>query len=351
MMIRTFSLVICTYIVLFLIGCDSPKKVSKLHFVAPEAGTIVRSGQPLWLSLSIPESTEAIDSILYLMDGQVIHKASSGDSVQLDLEGFAYGSRSLSAQIFSSSGEEVTHSNVVHLPPAPQFYGFRVVQEYPHNEEAFTQGLELHGGYLYESTGQYDNSSLRRTDLQTGRILQKTDLPGQYFAEGMTIIDDRIIQLTWQEGVGFVYDRNTLTKTDQFTYGTNREGWGICYDGSRLIASDGTNKLYFINPDTYKDEGTLSVYNHQGPVNHLNELEYIDGLVYANVYQEDIIVIIDPSTGAVVGEINLMGLYPEMAAMPYDHELNGIAYDRSQKKLYVTGKKWPKLFEIELIPR
>lgn len=340
---------VCVLICFF--ACDSKKQATNLSFSSPEAGSIVRGGQPLVLKLDLPSDAEGVDSVVYAVDGKVISTVRNIDSVSIDTKQFEFGNKVVSATVFMEGQEKTVNSQIVLLPQTPTFYGFKVVNEFPHQSTAFTQGLEYYNGYLYESTGQYDRSTLRRTELETGRVLNSVNLPGQYFGEGLTIVDNRIVQLTWQEGVGLVYDLNTLRKVDEFRYGTNREGWGICYDGERLISSDGTNKLHFLNKSTFKDEGTIGVFNHQGPVRNLNELEFIDGLVYANVYQEDIIVIIDPSNGAVVGEINLIGLYPEMSEKSYDHELNGIAYDRDSKRLLVTGKNWPKLFEIELVAR
>lgn len=343
---------------IFLMGflgiqsCETQKQANKLQFTYPKAGTIIRSGSPLMLKLEIPGNGAKVDSVIYTMDGEVISSVRHADSITVDTDGFAFGSRSLSAKVYKEGEENTVHSNIVFLPKVPQYYNFKVVNEFPHDPEGFTQGLEYHNGVLYESTGQYDGkSSLRRVDLKTGQVQYKITLGNQYFGEGMTIVDNRIIQLTWRENVAFVYDLQTFAKIGEFSYGNNKEGWGLCYDGTRLILSDGTNRLYFLNKDTYREEYSIAVHNHQGPVQQLNELEYINGKVYANVYQKDIIVIINPETGAVEGEINLSGIYPEKNEIPYDNELNGIAYDRKGERLFVTGKNWSKLFEIDLVAR
>jgi len=344
----------CTVLLISLmmvVSCESQKQVAKVRFSTPDAGKIVRSGQPLTLKLELPAGEQAVDSIIYTVDGEKIITVLNSDSIQIDTDAFRFGSRAISARIFANGKEEATHTNIMLLPEAPQYYSFKVINEFPHSPDAFTQGLEFHGGHLYESTGQYGNSSLRRTRVEDGAVLNKIALDDRYFGEGLTIVGDRLIQLTWMENTGFVYDLKTLNKISEFRYGTQREGWGICYDGERLIKTDGSNKLYFLNKDTYLDEEIREVFNHQGPVKSLNELEYIDGLVYANVYMEDIIVIIDPQSGAVVGEINLIGIYPEKNERQYDNELNGIAYDRQNDRLFVTGKNWSKLFEIELVAR
>lgn len=343
---------------LFLMGifgflsCETQKQASKLQFSFPQAGTIIRSGSMLMLKLDIPDKGSDVDSVIYTMDGDVLSAVHHGDSITVGTDGFAFGNRSLSARVYQGGEESVVYSNIAFLPNAPQYYSFKVINEFPHDPEGFTQGLEYHNGSLYESTGQYEGrSSLRRVDLKTGQVQKKINLGRQYFGEGLTIVDNRIIQLTWMENVGFVYDLHSFEKIGEFNYGSNKEGWGICYDGIHLILSDGTNRLYFLNRDTYREEYSVSVYNHRGPVQDLNELEYINGKIYANVYQKDIIVVIDPQSGAVEGEINLSGIYPEKDAILYDNELNGIAYDRQNDRLFVTGKNWSKLFEIELVAR
>ena len=232
-------------------------------------------------------------------------------------------------------------------PPSYKEYGYQVVAWYPHDPEAFTQGLDFENGFLYEGTGLRGRSSLRKVDLNTGEILQIYNLDNQYFGEGIVIYEDRIIQLTWTSRVGFVYDKNTFELIESFTYPT--EGWGITHDGERLIMSDGTATLYFLNPDTFERIGQLDVYDDDGPVVWLNELEYINGKVYANLWKTDEVVIINPDDGEVVGKIFLDGLLTPLERIGVD-VLNGIAYDQELDRIFVTGKLWPKLFEIKLVP-
>ena len=228
----------------------------------------------------------------------------------------------------------------------PTNYSYRIVNTYPHDETAFTQGLLFDSGVLYEGTGLYGNSSLRRVELATGEILQLYALPPQYFGEGITIFDGKIIQLTWQEHKSFVYDKNSFELLQEFSYST--EGWGITTDGSRLIMSDGTSTLYFLDPETFQKIGQVEVHDN-GTVERLNELEYIQGKVYANIWLEEKIAIINPQTGKVEGWINLSGLQ-NMENQDPDNVLNGIAYDAAGDRLFVTGKRWSQLFEIQLIP-
>ncbi|WP_027881422.1 glutaminyl-peptide cyclotransferase [Meiothermus rufus] len=227
-------------------------------------------------------------------------------------------------------------------------WGFRVVNTYPHDPTAFTQGLVYHNGYLYEGTGLYGQSSLRKVDLKTGQVLQRRMLPSQYFGEGITIFQNRLYQLTWQNREGFIYDLS-FNPLGRFTYDT--EGWGLTHDGQRLIMSDGSARLFFLNPRTLRPERTLVVRADGQPVERLNELEYIQGRIWANVWMTRRIAIIHPASGQVEAWLDLTGLVLlAQARNPNpDAVLNGIAYDAQNNRLFVTGKLWPFLFEIEVV--
>lgn len=232
-------------------------------------------------------------------------------------------------------------------PGAPPVYGYEVVNVYPHDLGAFTQGLVFDGATLYEGTGLNGRSSVRRVDLQSGQVLQQVDLNAAYFGEGITVWSEEIIQLTWQSRKGFVYDKQSFELRRDFAYPT--EGWGITHDGRRLIMSDGTATLYFWDPNTLAPVDSVDVYDVTGPVVRLNELEYVQGEVWANVWQTDRIARIDPVTGQVLGWIDLSGLLTAEERSRAD-VLNGIAYLAEEDRLFVTGKLWPKLFEIRLTP-
>ncbi len=230
--------------------------------------------------------------------------------------------------------------------PAPiPVYTYEVINEYPHDPSAFTQGLVFENGGLFEGTGLYGKSSLRRVKLETGEVLQILHLSSAYFGEGITIYKDEIVQLTWLSQIGFVYDKESFEQLSEFNY--NSQGWGITHDGAYLIMSDGTATLHFLNPETFEEISTVKVHDDEGPVIRLNELEYIQGQVYANVWHTDLIAIIDPQSGQVIGWIDLTGLLKPEDSAGAD-VLNGIAYDVENERLFVTGKLWPKLFEIEL---
>jgi glutaminyl-peptide cyclotransferase len=227
-------------------------------------------------------------------------------------------------------------------------YGYQIVHAYPHDSSAFTEGLFYLNGELFESTGLEGQSSVRRVKLETGEVLQKYDLSDKYFGEGIVNWKDKILQLTWRSEVGFVFDLRTFQKEREFHY--PGEGWALTQDGHRLIMDDGTAQIRFWNPDSLGEMGRITVTDHDQPVANLNELEWVDGQIYANIWGTTRIARIDPGSGKVLGWIDLSGLEKESGADPNsDSVLNGIAYDAKSRRLFVTGKKWAKLFEIRLI--
>ena len=232
---------------------------------------------------------------------------------------------------------------------APVAYEYDVVKVYPHDPKAYTQGLIYQDGYMYEGTGQYGESSIRKIDMKDGKTLSVLNIDNQLFGEGITIYKDKIYQITWRSRKGFIYDLKTFTLESTFHY--NTEGWGITTAGNDLIMSDGSNKLYYMTPSNFNVVKTVEVYDHNGEVSQLNELEYIDGTLWANVWLTDRIVAIDPESGAVKGELNMKNLLsPADKATTDDKDdvLNGIAWNPEKGTFYVTGKRWPKMFEIKI---
>lgn len=235
--------------------------------------------------------------------------------------------------------------------PAPPAILFQVVKQYPHDTASFTQGLIVEKGQLYESTGLNGSSWVGPVDISTGKINRKVDLAEEYFGEGITILNGKLYQLTWQNKKGFVYDAKSFKKLGEFPYVT--EGWGLTTDGRNLIMSDGSSNLFYLHPDTLKVYKTLTVTDNYGPVPNLNELEFMEGYIYANQWQTPYILKIDPADGKVVGRMDFKNLEAELGARNpgfnfSDYVLNGIAYDSTSKKLYVTGKKWPTMYEIKV---
>jgi glutaminyl-peptide cyclotransferase len=231
----------------------------------------------------------------------------------------------------------------------PVKYGYKIISVYPHNPDHFTQGLEIHNGYLYEGTGQEGKSGIYKENLANGKILQEHRLEDQYFGEGITILNDKLYELTYKSRIGFIYDANTFDLLKTWTY-KSLEGWGLTNDGTNLIMSDGTENLTFIDPQTFNIVKVLQVCDDKRVIKNLNELEFIDGEIWANIWLTNEVVRIDSKTGKVTGEIDFTGLLGAKYQNQEEDVLNGIAYDHEKKKLYLTGKLWPKLFEIQLVP-
>jgi glutamine cyclotransferase len=225
-------------------------------------------------------------------------------------------------------------------------YGYEVVRTWPHDANAYTQGLLFHDGKLLEGTGRQGQSTLRRVELETGKVLQKVDLPAPYFGEGITLLKGKIYQLTWENHEGFIYDAWTLEKIGTFAY--QGEGWGLTTDGESLILSDGSSRIRFLDPENFQVRRAIVVRDVARPLTEINELEYVKGEIFANIWHADRIARIDPQTGNVVGWIDLRGLLPPGEVSDEEAVLNGIAYDESNGRIFVTGKLWPKLFEIRL---
>ncbi|WP_428742196.1 glutaminyl-peptide cyclotransferase [Tenacibaculum sp.] len=294
---------------------------------------------------------EQIDSVQLYVDNKRVN--TNETSVTINTADFGVGKHAVTALAFyPNKSKKLNNSIEVLAKEAPAVYSYKIVNTYPHDKDAYTQGLEYKNGYLYETTGRKGQSSLRKVDLKTGEVLHKTDLDEKYFGEGMTIFNNKIYWLTWQARKGFIYDFDTFKQTGSFNYTNSNEGWGLTHNGSELIKTDGTNKVWFLDANTQKEKSSIQVYTNKYPVDNLNEIEFINGKIYANKWQQNSIVIINPETGVVEGVANLNGLRDivtkDQSLEPQDDVLNGIAYDADTNRLFVTGKHWSKLFEIEL---
>jgi len=238
---------------------------------------------------------------------------------------------------------------------APEALSYVVEKVYPHDTTSYTEGLQYVDGFLYESTGETGKSHLLKTNVATGKILQSIKLDNQYFGEGIAVVGNKIIQLTYREKVAFIYDKTTFKKLSTINYNWGAEGWGMTFDGTTVYNDDSTNRIFKLNKDTFQPTGFIDVYDDKGPIEKLNEMEYIDGKIYANIYTTDIIVVIDPKTGAVLQSIDLKNLYPvstrpsTFGSDPENNVLNGIAWDAKGKRLFITGKKWDKMFQVKFI--
>lgn len=300
----------------------------------------------LTISLNNKKNIET-DSVVYFLSKD---RVSITDNT-LSLSGKKLGEKTLRAQIYSDDETYEASTKVTILSSIkPKLYTYKVLETYPHDINAYTQGLEFENDTLYESTGQYKESSLRKTDYRTGEVLQKVSLPDQYFGEGLTILNNKIYQLTWRENTGFIYNLKTMEQTGTFVYGESKEGWGLCHDAEKNIyKSDGTDRIWTLNSNTLAEMDYIEIFTNTSKINSVNELEWVEGKIYANVYQQGSIAIIDPSNGAVEGVIDLTDLKDKVTQHPKLDVLNGIAYKGEPNILYITGKNWDKLFKIEII--
>lgn len=297
------------------------------------------------------KNNKPVDKVQYYIDGKEIE--ANGNSLTINTADFGLGKHQVSALAFiPGKTKKVNNSFEVFANSKPIIYGYEIVNTYPHDKKAYTQGLEYFNGFLYETTGRRGQSTLRKVEIKTGKVLQKADLDEKYFGEGMTIVNNKIIWLTWQNNKGFVYDLNSFKQISEFSYNQSKEGWGLTQNETELIKSDGTNKIWFLDKETQKEKRAIQAYSHDRALKQLNELELIKGKLYANYYQKPIIAIINPNNGVVEGLINLKGLETEMKKtqklVEGDEVLNGIAYDNENDRLFVTGKNWGNLYEIKL---
>ena len=331
-------------------ACKTEKTGSSIGFKTPEQGKEYVLGQDVRLELDVPEG-ETVSAVTYMLDDKVLGSQANAQPFTFKSQDLSLGYKLVSAIITHQAQKDTATVNIVFKSPVkPALYSYQVVNTFPHDTTSYTQGLEYHNGRFLESTGEYGQSTLRWVDVKTGKAIQKIDIDKQYFGEGSTLIGDQVIMLTWQNNMGFVYDAKSFKQVSTFPYQNSREGWGLTFDGKQLLKSDGTNRIWFLNKETFKEEKFIEVYDDKGQVDQLNELEYIDGKLYSNVYQTNKIAIINPNSGVVEAYIDATGILPKSDNYGNTDVLNGIAWDKDGKRLYITGKKWDKLFEIKMIP-
>lgn len=323
-------------------GTNSGKNKSDFTIKTNAENHTISNAETLTLAVENPKS-HSIDSVAYTLNGNSIKESTT-------LTNFKLGNHTLEAVVYYNGKSQNISSKITILnSEPPQIYSYKIINEYPHDITSYTQGLEFYKDTLYESTGQHKESKLRKVDFKTGTILKNVNLADQYFGEGLSILNNKIYQLTWQSGVGFVYDATTLEKLKDFKYGKSKEGWGLCNDGTSLYKSDGTENIWILNPETLIEEDYIQVYTNKGRILEINEMEWIDGKIYANRYQKDGVAIINPKNGAVVGVIDFSPLKKLVTQHRGLDVLNGIAYNPKTKTIFVTGKRWDKLFEVEII--
>ncbi len=324
-------------------------------FISPLIGLNVKSGNEFDVKVLFGKEKQ-VDSVVYLIDTLKVISKSDTAAVKLKTEGLKLGNHIITAKIYNGSEFEDLTTNINILSAkAPVLYTYKVIAKFPHDTSAYVEGLEYHDGFFYEGTGEKGNSYLKKVDVNSGKTLKEVKLDTAYFGEGITVIDNKILQITWQEKTAFEYDKESFKLIKQFSFSVGQAGWGLAFDGEKILNSDGTNTIYFLDKNTYKQIGSIDVYDDKVAVSQLNELEVIDGKIYANVYLTNDIVIINPKTGAIEGKIDLTGLfspsYFKTDGERMNNVLNGIAYDKASKRLFVAGKKWPYIFEIQIIKK
>ena len=335
--------ILACLVVLALFSCKSEYK-----FVL-NAPKKIQANEELTISLS-ESKDKPFDSVHFSIDDQKI--IAQNNQATIKISDYKLGKHTLTALVFyENKTEKVTKPIYFMASTPPVIYTYEIINTYPHARDAYTQGLEYHDGFLYEGTGRNGTSYLRKVELETGEILKQVDLDDAYFGEGITIFNDKIYQLTWKAGKGFIYDLDSFEQLGEFNYLKSREGWGLTHTEDKIIKSEGTERIWFLDPETMKEETYIEAYTNKQKVEELNELEYVNGKIYANKWQKNSIIIINPATGHVEGVADLISLQRRIAReqeLNSDDVLNGIAYDAENDRLFVTGKHWSKLYEIVL---
>ncbi len=323
----------------------SPRVKKETKVVTPSQNQRIVRGDDLIVEISSNEGI-GIDSMTVSLGSQQM--STSKSSLKIDFPNRKVGAWKLKTEIFFNNTSETHYTKVIVLPEnAPEELTYEVVNRFPHDPDDYTQGLLVNDGFLYESTGQEGESAFKKKNLTTGEAISAVNLSDDFFGEGLALLNDEFYQLTWKAGKGFVYNKN-MEQIRTFSY--QSEGWGIASFNNQLIMTSGEEKIFFIEPRSFTINKEIEVYDNNGKVDSLNEIEVIDGLIYANVWLKDIIVVIDPETGEVLQRIDCSGMLSKSEQADAD-VLNGIAYDQATNRIFVTGKYWPTLFEIKLKPK
>ena len=325
-------------------GCGNSSKPIKHFLIQTNADkNVISNKDTLKLSLSNP-SNKKIDSVNYVMNNSPVADIFS-------LQNSSLGEKMIKAEVFYDGKKEVALQKVIVVNGStPKLYSYELLNTYPHDITSYTQGLEFYNGVLYESTGQYGESKLRALNYKNDAILNNVNLSRSYFGEGLTVLNDKIYQLTWKEGRGLIYDVNTFEILGSFNYGQSKEGWGLCNDGRQLYKTDGSENIWILNAQTLEEERFVQAYTNKGRLTNLNELEWVEGKIYANRYQKNGVAIINPINGAIEAVLDFKDLKNKVTNHPGLDVLNGMAYNPDTKTLFVTGKRWDKLFEVRINP-
>jgi glutamine cyclotransferase len=347
---KYYNLLTFTIIAQLISSCGPSKaeKESYFSFDVARMKTQCTAGENVEITV-LNTKSKSIDSVVYYLNEQKVKSAKALNSFAIPIVANKLGYQNLKAQIyFENDFAEINSRIEVVSSKIPAFKTYKIVNTYMHDTLSFTEGLEFYRDTLYESTGQKGASHLRSYDYKTGKVFRQINLEGDYFGEGITAINKQWFQLTWQSNVGFIYDANSFKKIKTFTYDKPIEGWGMTNDGQSIYQSDGTEKIWKMNPSTQKMDDYINVYTNTNKIKSINELEWIEGKIYGNIWQKDAIAIINPNTGEVEGVLDLSGLRSQVKNAAAE-VLNGIAYNAKTKTLFVTGKNWDKLFEIKVL--
>lgn len=342
------KLLVFSALTVMIIGCKEDENALKNAFEIDTAAIkpILKLEESINLGI-INKENRVLDSTIFYINTVKIGSVKGTNKLKFDLNKQHLGVQNIKALLyFEGKGITLEASFTIFSSIIPEMKTLTVINSYPHDIEAYTQGFEFYNGILFEGTGQYKESTLRKTDYKTGKIIEKIDLEPHFFGEGITILNGKIYQLTWKEKTGFIYDATTLKKEGTFEYET--EGWGFANDGENLYRSDGTEKIYRIDPKTMKELDFISVYTNSSKIEAVNELEWVNGKIWANIYQKDAIAIIDPKTGAVEQVINCSELRSKVTQHAELDAFNGIAFNNATQSIFVTGKNWDKIFEIKV---
>lgn len=347
---KKINLLIITSLSAFLYNCSDAKKIFSI--ATKDIKQVYKPNESINLSVENLENA-TIDSVVYFNNETKIGTAVANKIFNFKLNKLSFGVQEIKAIVhFEGEKEECVTSFELVSSVTPKLYetkDYTILNTYKHDPTAYTQGLEFYKGILLEGTGQNGESTLRKTDYKTGTVNKSIPLSPDYFGEGITVFNNKIYQLTWQNKIGFIYNADTFAQEKTFNYFADIEGWGLTHNDKHLIMSDGTNTIYFLNPDTQKMERSIKVYTDTNAIPEINELEWIDGKIWANIYQKDIVVIINPENGAVEAAIDFSALKTKNSKTLLEGEvLNGIAYNPTTKTVFITGKDWDKMFEIKL---
>jgi len=346
---KLYNSLITILLALNIASCGDKQKDKENYFSFDENAlkSIYQANEKVDFALLNAQNI-TIDSIVYFANDEKVTSVKGNNKFTLDLDGKKLGYQNIKALVYFE-GDTVSTKTRVEIASGivPKLMKYTIVNTYPHDVNAFTEGYEFFRDTLMESTGQNGKSYFAKIDYKTGKTFKKVDIDQQYFGEGITVINNKIYQLTWQNGEGFIYDANSLKKLKTFTFDKKVEGWGMTNDGKNIYHSDGTEKIWTMNPDTQKLTDFINVYTNDSKIKSVNELEWINGKIFGNIWQKDAIAIINPKTGAVEGVLDLSALRAKITNKEAE-VLNGIAYNKKTNTIFVTGKNWNKTFEIKV---